>query len=62
MKIGELATRTGVPARMLRYYEEQGLITPQRLDNGYREYDDYVIQRVRKIRGPCSGRGRDRRR
>lgn len=51
MRIGELATKTGVPARMLRYYEEQGLITPRRLDNGYREYDDYLVHRVRKIRG-----------
>lgn len=51
MRIGELSRRTGVPSRMLRYYEEQGLITPRRLDNGYREYDDYLIDRVGKIKG-----------
>ncbi|WP_241228241.1 MerR family transcriptional regulator [Corynebacterium hylobatis] len=51
MRIGELAKRTGVPTRMLRYYEEQGLITPLRLDNGYREYDEYLVARVQKIRG-----------
>jgi DNA-binding transcriptional MerR regulator len=51
MRIGELSKRTGVPSRMLRYYEEQGLITPRRLDNGYREYDDYLIDRVGKIKG-----------
>jgi DNA-binding transcriptional MerR regulator len=51
MRIGELSKRTGVPSRMLRYYEEQGLITPRRLDNGYREYDDYLVDRVGKIRG-----------
>jgi DNA-binding transcriptional MerR regulator len=51
VRIGELAGRTGVPHRMLRYYEEQGLITPRRLDNGYREYDDYLVERVQKIRG-----------
>jgi DNA-binding transcriptional MerR regulator len=51
MRIGELAKKTGVPARMLRYYEEQGLISPRRLDNGYREYDDYLVDRVGKIRG-----------
>jgi DNA-binding transcriptional MerR regulator len=51
MRIGELSNRTGVPSRMLRYYEEQGLITPRRLDNGYREYDDYLIDRVGKIKG-----------
>ena len=36
---------------MLRYYEEQGLIAPNRLDNGYRDYDEYVVDRVLKIRG-----------
>lgn len=51
MKIGELAKRTEVPSRMLRYYEEQGLITPRRQENGYREYDEYLVDRVKKIRG-----------
>ena len=51
MRIGELAERTGVATRMLRYYEEQGLITPRRLDNGYRAYDEYLVDRVQKIRG-----------
>lgn len=51
MRIGELAERTGVPRRLLRYYEEQGLITPHRLDNGYREYGDHLVDRVMKVRG-----------
>jgi DNA-binding transcriptional MerR regulator len=51
MRIGELSKKTGVPSRMLRYYEEQELITPRRLDNGYREYDDYLVDRIGKIRG-----------
>jgi DNA-binding transcriptional MerR regulator len=51
MRIGELSRQTGVPSRMLRYYEEQNLIAPRRLANGYREYDDYLIDRVGKIRG-----------
>ncbi|MEI5674691.1 MULTISPECIES: MerR family transcriptional regulator [unclassified Nocardioides] len=51
MRIGELAKATGVAPRMLRYYEEQGLISPRRLDNGYRVYDDYLIDRVHKVRG-----------
>ncbi|BBH63864.1 MerR family transcriptional regulator [Actinoplanes sp. OR16] len=50
MKIGELSKRTGIPARMLRYYEDQGLITPQRLDNGYRDYDEGLVARAEKIR------------
>jgi DNA-binding transcriptional MerR regulator len=51
MRIGELARETGVAPRMLRYYEEQGLISPRRLSNGYRVYDDYLVDRVKKIRG-----------
>ena len=51
MRIGELSKRTGVAARMLRYYEEHDLIRPTRLDNGYRDYDDYLVDRVKKIRG-----------
>ncbi len=51
MRIGELSAKTGVPARMLRYYEEQKLITPLRGDNGYRDYDDRLVDRVAKIRG-----------
>lgn len=51
MRIGELARKTNVPARMLRYYEKQGLIAPRRLANGYREYDSSLVPRVRTIRG-----------
>lgn len=51
MRIGELSTRTGISTRLLRYYEEQGLIVPQRLENGYREYGEYLVDRAMKIRG-----------
>ncbi|CAD6008494.1 MerR family transcriptional regulator [Agreia sp. COWG] len=51
MKIGELSKRTGIPPRMLRYYEEQGLIIPGRLPNGYRDYDEHLVDRAMKIRG-----------
>lgn len=51
MRIGELAQRTNVPARLLRYYEEQGLLTPGRAANGYRDYDESVIEQVTQIRG-----------
>jgi DNA-binding transcriptional MerR regulator len=50
MKIGELSTRTGVPPRMLRYYEQQGLITPDRSDNGYRDYAETQVDRVLRVR------------
>ena len=38
MKIGKLPERTAIPTRMLRYYEEQGLLRSGRDDNGYRSY------------------------
>ncbi|MEU6416476.1 MerR family transcriptional regulator [Streptomyces spiralis] len=49
MRIGELSRRTGVSRRSLRYYEEQGLLGPVRLPNGYREYDEHSVTVVRRI-------------
>lgn len=40
MNISEVAARTGLPAKTIRYYEEIGLITPQRSANGYRVFAD----------------------
>jgi DNA-binding transcriptional MerR regulator len=51
MKIGDLAARTGVSRRLLRYYEEQGLITPSRALNGYREYGESHVDVVLQIKG-----------
>ncbi|WP_433047192.1 GNAT family N-acetyltransferase [Dactylosporangium sp. CS-033363] len=51
MRIGELSERTGTPARLLRYYEEQGLLAPERRANGYREYGEHLVDRVQQIRG-----------
>ncbi|MFD8096385.1 MerR family transcriptional regulator [Streptomyces malaysiensis] len=51
MRIGELSERTGTPRRLLRYYEEQGLILPDRCANGYRAYDERLVDRALQIRG-----------
>lgn len=51
MRIGELSDRTGTPRRLLRYYEEQGLLTSERCPNGYRDYDERSVDRVLQIRG-----------
>lgn len=51
MKIGELARSTGVHPRMLRYYEQRGLLEPTRDPNGYRSYGAHQVERVKKIRG-----------
>ncbi|MBY8876053.1 MerR family transcriptional regulator [Actinacidiphila acidipaludis] len=46
MRIGELATRTGVSVRSLRYYEEQGLLASVRSSSGQRHYTDQEVERV----------------
>ena len=51
MKIGELSERTGIPTRMLRYYEEQGLLASERSANGYRSYDEDDVERATRARG-----------
>jgi DNA-binding transcriptional MerR regulator len=50
MRIGEMTVRTGVAARLLRYYEEQELITPGRDGNGYRRYCPEGVRRIGLIR------------
>jgi len=51
MRIGELAQRSGVPAKTLRYYEDIGLIDPPaRTESSYRDYSEAVIERLAFIR------------
>ncbi|MFH8404528.1 MerR family transcriptional regulator [Streptomyces sp. NPDC018019] len=50
MRIGELARATGTTTRALRYYEEQGLLRPDRSSNGYRHYGDGAVRTVENIR------------
>ncbi|MEU6765049.1 MerR family transcriptional regulator [Streptomyces sp. NPDC046853] len=50
MRIGELARRTGVTTRALRYYEEQNLLTAERSDSGQRHYAEAAVDRIRVIR------------
>src|SRR5438270_8086255 len=51
MKIGDVAERTGVAARLIRYYEQQGLLTAPRSQNGYRSYGDDHVDRVTRVAG-----------
>lgn len=50
MKIGELSKVSGVSQRMIRYYEEQGLITPARSGANYRNYSKDDVCRLGRIR------------
>jgi len=59
MRIGELAAATGVSVRALRYYEEQGLLAPERTAAGQRAYDpehERVVATIRDLlaAGFCS--------
>jgi MerR family copper efflux transcriptional regulator len=38
MNIGTAAERSGLPSKTIRYYEDIGLIRPERAANGYRDY------------------------
>ncbi|MCX5398921.1 MerR family transcriptional regulator [Streptomyces sp. NBC_00102] len=49
MRIGELARRTGVSERSLRYYEAQGLLEADRTPGGHREYREGTVDRVIRI-------------
>jgi MerR family copper efflux transcriptional regulator len=51
MNIGDAANLSGVSAKMIRYYEEVGLIrAPARNQNGYRSYDKGNIHELKFIR------------
>jgi MerR family transcriptional regulator, copper efflux regulator len=51
MNIGQASKASGVSAKMIRYYEEIGLIPrAARRDSGYRDYGDDDVHRLRFIR------------
>ena len=52
MRIKELSNKTGISPRMIRYYEEQGLLRPERTLSGYRNFsqqDLIVIQSIKSL-------------
>ena len=59
MRVGELASSTGVSPRSLRYYERQGLLSPRRTAAGQRVYlpeDEAIVRRIQELfhAGFCS--------
>lgn len=51
MNIGQAARASGVSAKMIRYYEQIGLVTPaDRTDSNYRSFDDRNVNELRFIK------------
>jgi DNA-binding transcriptional MerR regulator len=51
MKIGEVADRSGVPAKTIRFWEDQHLLpAPARSPAGYRDYESAILERLAFIR------------
>lgn len=46
MNIKDAADRTGLPAKTIRYYEEIGLVTPNRAANGYRDFNEQNLHKL----------------
>lgn len=49
MNIAEAERRTGLSRANIRFYEKEGLLTPTRGENGYRDYTEDDVQTLRKI-------------
>src|SRR5512145_2334299 len=51
MRIGDAAVQSGVPAKLIRYYEASGLLSPAGRDaNGYRVFDERNVHELRFIK------------
>ena len=50
MTIKEIEAETGLPRANVRYYESEGLITPERKENGYRVYSEADARELMKIK------------
>ena len=46
MNIGEASASSGLPAKTIRYYEDIGLISPDRADNGYRDFSETHMHKL----------------
>lgn len=50
MTILELENMTGLDRATIRYYEKEGLISPARMENSYRDYSDVDLQEIMRIK------------
>lgn len=50
MLIGELAKITQCSVRVIRHYEQSGLLMSIRSENGYRQFDEAAVEHIKRIR------------
>ena len=50
MTIREIETLSGMTRANIRFYESEGLLTPNRMENGYRDYTRSDLDTLHKIR------------
>ncbi len=50
MTTKELERRTGLPRTSIRFYEQEGLLTPERRENNYRDYSEDNVRTLEKIK------------
>lgn len=50
MKIHEVEALVGVTKKNIRFYEQEGLLHPNRKENGYRDYSQQDVEELKKIR------------
>jgi len=50
MKIQNVEELVGITKKNIRFYEDQGLLSPKRAENGYREYHEEDIKRLKQIK------------
>ena len=49
MTIKEIEKVLGIPRATVRFYEKEGLLAPCRTENGYRDYSDEDVKKLKKI-------------
>ena len=51
MRINEVETQVGITKKNIRFYEQEGLLSPSRnMENGYREYTETDVDDLKKIK------------
>lgn len=47
--VSQVAKLSGLPSKTIRYYDEIGLVVPERADNGYRRYREAQLSQLRFV-------------